>query len=334
MAAQRRCAAALPALVAHAATQRCAASARVTTGVRMRAHPHSRAALSTAASAAAAASSPPPPPLVLYAHAARPGVALITMANPKKLNAWTPAMLLALRAALDDAAGDAAVRAVVLTGQDPYFCAGVSLADTLRPMHPRALRALLVESNTALFETFLAFPKPLLVACNGPAIGASVTSATLCDAVFASERATFSTPFAALGIPPEGCSSLVFPRRLGSAAAGRMLEQNWRPTAHEALAVGLVHRVTPHDALLPAALDEAQTWAAARRARVPAADPALSLCELRAVNAAESARLADAFLAPPFLAAQAAFAARKGRYALAATFWALRVTRPLWALLL
>ena len=244
-------------------------------------------------------------------------------------------MLLALRGALDAARADPAVRAVVLTGQDPYYCAGVSLADTLRPMPPRALRAMLRASNEALFETFLGYPKPLLVAANGPAIGASVTTATLCDAFFASERATFSTPFAALGIPPEGCSSLVFPRRLGAAAAARMLEANWRPTAHEALAVGLVHRVTPHEQLLPAALDEAEAWARQGRARVLTGDAAVaSLAELRAVNAAESERLADAFLAAPFLEAQRAFAASKGRHATAAAFWALRATRPLWALLL
>ena len=242
-------------------------------------------------------------------------------------------MLQSLRAALAAAAGDASVRAVVLTGADPYYCAGVSLGDTLRPMPPRALREFLRASNEALFETFLDFPKPLLAAVNGPAIGASVTSATLCDALFASERATFSTPFAALGIPPEGCSSVLFPRRLGPDAAARMLTQNWRPSAAEAAAAGLAHRVLPHAQLLPAALDEAEAWARTGRVRTLVADAAL-LAELRAANAAESERLADAFLAPPFLRAQAEFSASKGRYAAAATFWALRATRPLWAMLL
>ena len=283
--------------------------------------------------ASSSSSSPPPPPLVQSSHAARPGVALLTMSNAKKYNAWTAAMLTALRAALASAAGDAAVRAVVLTGADPYYCAGVSLADTLRPMPPRALREFLRASNEALFETFLAFPKPLLAAVNGPAIGASVTSATLCDALFASERATFSTPFAALGIPPEGCSSVIFPRRMGPAAAARMLEQNWKPTAAEAVTAGLAHRVLPHAELLPAALDEAEAWVRGGRVRALVADAAL-LAELRAANAAESERLADAFLAPPFLRAQAAFAASKGRYAAAATFWAMNASRPLWATLL
>ena len=56
------------------------------------------------------------------------------------------------------------------------------------------------------FDMFLDFPKPIIAAINGPAIGASVTSATLCDAIImAEEGATLSTPFARLGVPPEGC---------------------------------------------------------------------------------------------------------------------------------
>ena len=57
----------------------------------------------------------------------------------------------------------------------------VDLSATIKPMHPRKLSDTIFESNQALFESFLGFPKPLLVACNGPAVGASVTSATLSD---------------------------------------------------------------------------------------------------------------------------------------------------------
>ncbi len=113
-------------------------------------------------------------PLVLASH--HNGVAVLTLNAPAKLNAWTAGMLFALRAELDRAAVAPGVGAVVLTGAGAYYCAGVSLADTLKPMHPRALRAHLVEMNYRLFDTFLSFPKPILVAANGPAIGASVTS--------------------------------------------------------------------------------------------------------------------------------------------------------------
>ncbi|KAK7230663.1 enoyl-CoA delta isomerase 2 [Aureococcus anophagefferens] len=65
---------------------------------------------------------------------------------------------------------------------------------------------MIYRSNKKVFDTFLDFPKPLCVAVNGPNIGAAVTTATLADGVVASERATFSTPFAT-GRDAEGCSS-------------------------------------------------------------------------------------------------------------------------------
>jgi hypothetical protein len=66
-------------------------------------------------------------------------------------------------------------------------------------MHPQKLHGFIVKNNAAIFNAFIEFPKPILVAVNGPAIGACVTSATLCDGIIASEKATFSTPFAKLG---------------------------------------------------------------------------------------------------------------------------------------
>ena len=119
---------------------------------------------------------------------------------------------------------------VVLTGADPYYCAGVNLAATIQPMHPRKLHNMIRTSNQAVFDSFLDFPKPIIVAANGPAIGACVTSASTCDTIIASERATFLVPFARLAIPPEGCSSVHFHRMLGPEAARRMLEEVRRET--------------------------------------------------------------------------------------------------------
>jgi len=86
-------------------------------------------------------------------------------------------------------------------------------------MHPRAAFEMIVTKNQSLFDAFLNFPKPMIAAVNGPGIGACVTSATLCDAIVASERATFSTPFARLGVPAEGCSSYWFEQIMGKASA-------------------------------------------------------------------------------------------------------------------
>ena len=98
------------------------------------------------------------------------------------------------------------LQVVVLTGTDPYYSAGANLSENIKPMHPRKLHAMIAEGNERIFNLFLDFPKPILVASNGPAIGATVTSAALCDGILASERATYLTPFTRLAVCPEGCA--------------------------------------------------------------------------------------------------------------------------------
>ncbi len=261
------------------------------------------------------------------------GVTTLTMNNPSRLNGWTLDMMVALTDAFGRAAEDEETQALILTGADPYYSAGVNLGGTLKLAHPRELRALIIERNQALFDTFLDFPKPLLAAVNGPAIGASVTSATLCDGIIASEKATFNTPFAALGVPAEGCSSVSFARLLGEDTAERILgREGWKPTGSEAHDIGLAQWVVPHDELLEEAQRIAEGWiaeGATRRFR-----GGFTRDELKKVNAAESVRVADSFLAVPFLRGQYQFLWRKKKHVPAAVFFALWKLHPLWSRLL
>lgn len=261
------------------------------------------------------------------------GVRTLMMNTPKRLNGWTYEMMAALKRSFVDAAADPAVEVVILTGADPYYCAGVNLAGTIKLAHPQKLRELIIEHNQALFDAFLDFPKPILAAINGPAIGAAVTSAALCDAIIASDKATFSTPFARLGIVKEGCSSLLFPRILGEENAARMLEaEGWVPTGAEAEAIGLAERSVPHERLMEEARRIARSWVAEGRARTFRGSSTKE--ELKATNAVESAALADAFLDTPFLDAQFRFLWSRKKLIPAAMFFALKHTRPLWAMLL
>ena len=261
------------------------------------------------------------------------GVTTLTMNTPERLNGWTMEMMDALKEGFRVAAGDDETSVLVLTGADPYYCAGVNLSAVLRPRHPRKLHATIVELNRALFDAFLDFPKPVLVAINGPAIGASVTSATLCDGIIASEKATFSTPFTALGLPPEGCSSVHFARIMGQANAGRMLgKEGWRPTGEEALEAGLIQWVAPHEKLGQEAHRIAQEWIASGAKRSFRGGSERD--ELKAVNAAESVALADAFLSAPFIKAQFQFLRSKKKWGPAGMFLAMLITRPLWSRLL
>lgn len=261
------------------------------------------------------------------------GVTVVRMNDPKRLNGWTQPMLEGLYEAFDRAAADPDTRVLILTGTDPYYSAGVNLGGALTLDHPRRLHAFIVEHNQALFERFLRFPKPLIAAVNGPTIGAPTTSSTLCDALIASDRATFSTPFARLGVAAEGCSSVHFERLMGAENAERMLgAEGFTPTGAEAAAMGLADEVVPHADLISRARALAAEWIAVGRARQFRGGAALD--ELVAVNARESVAVADSFLQRPFLKNQASFLWSRKKRAPALVFAALYASSPLWRRLL
>ena len=261
------------------------------------------------------------------------GIRTVTLNNPSKYNGWTDPMLRSMMGRFEEATHDADCKALILTGSGAYYCAGVDLSNTLKPMWPKPLPAAIYTFNKKVFDTFLNFPKPLCVAVNGPAIGASVTTATLADCVVASTNATFSTPFARLGVPPEGCSSVHFERLMGGVNAERMLgAEGWAPAAAEAAAAGLIDACVEPAELLDAAHDLLRTrlgtdYVKAHRGHGDTA-------ALLQVNDRESRDLADAFLAVPFLRAQADFLASKGKTQQALVFEALIATRPAWSLML
>jgi Delta3-Delta2-enoyl-CoA isomerase len=257
------------------------------------------------------------------------GVLTIMMNKPNKLNGWTTEMMDAFATAFENAAKDEATKAVIFTGAGDYYSAGVNLGGTLKLMAPKKLHQLIVEHNQSLFDKFLTFPKPILVAVNGPAIGASVTSATLCDAIIAADTSTYSTPFAALGITPEGCSSIQFATLLGEKNAQRMLKkEGWKPNAQEALSIGLVQWVVPKSQLQTEAQKVAQQWVTDGRSRKILGGIALS--ELQTVNKRESIELANRFLGAEFLRGQFTFLWRKKKHLPSMVFLLLWLLRPLW----
>merc|ERR1711909_228159 len=232
--------------------------------------------------------------------------------NPKKLNAWTVPMFENMFDLLTKHGKDDNTKVLILTGSGPYYCAGANLSENIKLMHPKKLHSMIIESNNRIFNAFLDFPKPILIAANGPAIGACVTSATLCDAIIASEKATFTTPFARLGIPPEGCSSVHFERIMGADNAQRMLgPEGWIPTAEEALKAGFVHQVVPHNDLMKSAQAKAEEWI--KEERVKNFIKSNQVDEYKAINMRESKELADAFLSTKFIDAQYKFLKSKGK---------------------
>ena len=265
----------------------------------------------------------------LVLTATRNQVTTLTMNSPAKLNGWTVPMVDNIAKLLEDHGKAPETKAVILTGSDPYYCAGAELSKMIRIMNPKKLHRQRTEYNAFLFNIFLDFPKPILIAVNGPAIGAAVTSAALCDGIIASEKATFLTPFGRLGVPGEGCSTVHFERILGKEAADRMLKEDWEVSAEDARRIGLVSEVVPHKELMERAQMIAESWVAEGRERRILGGGQRQ--EYKEINAAESVKVADAFLSYDFLDGQYWFLTSKGKIKDARVFWIMKTFHPFWS---
>lgn len=168
------------------------------------------------------------------------GVMTLTLNRLDKKNSFTAAMYAELAEALRGAADDAAVRVVLFQGHETIFSAGNDIGDFLNkpPSTP--------DSPVFRFLNAIAsFPKPLLAAVCGPAVGIGTTMLLHCDLVYAGDNAMFSMPFVNLGLCPEAASSLLVPRLMGYQRAAEVLLMGDPFMAEAALEVGLVNRVVP-----------------------------------------------------------------------------------------
>jgi enoyl-CoA hydratase/carnithine racemase len=168
------------------------------------------------------------------------GVMTLTLNRVDKKNSFTAAMYAMLADALTAAATDNAVRVVLFQGHETVFSAGNDIGDFLNkpPSTP--------DSPVFRFLNAIAtFPKPLLAAVCGPAVGIGTTLLLHCDLVYAGDNAMFSMPFVNLGICPEAASTLLVPRLMGHQRASEVLLMGDPFMAEAALEVGLVNRVVP-----------------------------------------------------------------------------------------
>ena len=168
------------------------------------------------------------------------GVMTLTLNRVDKKNSFTQAMYTACADALAQASTDNSVRAVVLQGHATIFSAGNDIGDFLNgPVSTQ-------ESPVFRFLRGIAtFPKPLVAAVCGPAVGIGTTLLFHCDLVYAGDNAAFSMPFVNLGLCPEAASSLLVPQMLGYHRAAEALLLGEPFMAEAALEVGLVNRIVP-----------------------------------------------------------------------------------------
>ena len=172
------------------------------------------------------------------------GVMTLTFNRVDKKNSITAAMYATLADALAQAAEDAAVRVVLIQGDATIFSAGNDISDFRNAPKGEAVPAA-DRPVWRFLRNIATFPKPLVAAVCGPAVGVGTTMLFHCDLVYAGDNAAFSVPFVNLGLVPEAASSLLIPQMLGYHRAAEALMLGEPFMAEAALEVGLVNRVVP-----------------------------------------------------------------------------------------
>jgi enoyl-CoA hydratase/carnithine racemase len=183
-------------------------------------------------------------------------VAVWTLDRPDRMNALSRALLLALGKLAREVATNSAVRAVVVTGSgEKAFCAGADLKER-RAMSEDDVRALLDLYRSELGPLDRC-PKPVVAAINGLALGGGLELALMCDLRVASAHAELGLPETSIGIIPGAGGTQRLPRVVGEGRAKEMILLARRVPAAEALAWGLVNRVTPAGTSV---VDDAVAW--------------------------------------------------------------------------
>lgn len=186
---------------------------------------------------------------------ARDKVLWLRLDRPEKYNALTREMYINLTSIFEQANHDKSIKALVLTGNGDYYSSGNDLSNLTTALQSKeGPQATLAQSRDILIrfvESLINLEKFLIAAVNGPAIGIAVTMLGLCDHVIASDRATFHTPFTALGQCPEACSSVLFPQIMGPIRASELLLFNRKWSAARAMSSNLVSDVVGHNQLYP-----------------------------------------------------------------------------------
>lgn len=179
------------------------------------------------------------------------GVRVITLNRPSARNALSRDLIRATYAALTIADDDESVRAVVLTGTDPAFCAGVDLKEAARD----GLSYFEEFRSQSCIAAVAAMRTPVVGAINGATFTGGLEMALGCDFMIASERAVFADTHARVGILPGGGMTARLPQLVGVAMARRLSMTGEVVDAARAERIGLVTEVVAHERLLPRAVE-------------------------------------------------------------------------------
>ena len=185
------------------------------------------------------------------------GVAVLTLNRPDRLNALGGTLRDDLLDAVTRAAGDPAVRAMVVTGAGKGFCAGGDVKDMAERRAAGAARGVIEKIAPSRDRVLLAMreaPQPIIAAVNGAAAGAGMNLALGCDIRLASTTAKFSQAFVKRGLHPDWGGTYFLPRVVGMAKACELIFTGELIDAAEALRLGIVSAVHAPEDLMAAAL--------------------------------------------------------------------------------
>jgi enoyl-CoA hydratase/carnithine racemase len=183
------------------------------------------------------------------------GVAVLTLDRPDRYNAFSPKMRVSIVRAIDDVANDPETRVLILTGAGKGFCTGFDWMLSGGKLDLSLERP----DKIGLGKRYLGAPigwialwlrgltKPTICAVNGVAAGGGLGLALACDILIASEEARFSSAFARRGLVPDSGVTSFLPKLVGRAKALELMWTGDIIDAQEALRIGLVSKVVPHE---------------------------------------------------------------------------------------
>ncbi|MBL7891331.1 MAG: enoyl-CoA hydratase/isomerase family protein [Bacteroidia bacterium] len=170
------------------------------------------------------------------------GVCRITLNRPEKFNSFNREMALQLQQALNEAASDKTIRAVLLTAEGKAFCAGQDLGEAIDGSGV-GIERIVREHYNPIILGIRKIEKPVVCAVNGVAAGAGANIALACDIVIAGNSAAFIQAFSKIGLIPDSGGTFFLPRLIGFQRASALMMLGDNVTAEQALQMGMIYKV-------------------------------------------------------------------------------------------
>jgi 2-(1,2-epoxy-1,2-dihydrophenyl)acetyl-CoA isomerase len=187
-------------------------------------------------------------------------VCIIKLNRPKVFNSFNKEMAMQLQAILDDCETNAAVRAILLTGEGKAFCAGQDLQEITDPNGP-ALSDIVSQHYNPIIERIRNIEKPIVCAVNGVAAGAGANIALACDITIAGESVAFIQAFSKIGLIPDSGGTFFLPRIIGMQKAAALMMLADKVMAADAEKMGMIYKVCADESLMEETLKVAKKLA-------------------------------------------------------------------------